>query len=207
MNSRIHRLIIALSIASSFGASSALSATLKIGEKAPAFELTDAKGKTHDLKKYLGKTVVLEWLNYGCPFVKKHYNSKNMQGLQKRYTDKKVVWLSVVSSAKGKQGFAEAPEMDKLNQEKGNAASAVLLDPSGKVGKLYGAKTTPHLYVVNKKGVLVYQGAIDDHPSTDEDDIKGSKNFISEALDQTLAGKPILVTETEPYGCSVKYAD
>lgn len=149
--------------------------------------------------------MVLEWINHGCPFVVKHYSEGNMQGLQRDYTNKDVIWLAICSSADGKQGYFTADEWQKLNADKGGNATAILLDEDGTVGKLYGAKTTPHMYVINAEGKLVYQGAIDDKPSTDTSDIPGAKNYVKAALDEVLAGQPVTTGQTKPYGCGVKY--
>lgn len=170
------------------------------GDKAPDFTL--GKTKLSDLK---GKTVVLEWLNFGCPFVKKHYGSGNMQSLQKKYIGKDVVWLSIVSSAEGKQGHMTEKEAEEAKKEHSSKASKILLDKDGKVGQLYGAVTTPHMFVINKEGTIVYQGAIDDKPDTNPESIPGSVNYVSEALDLTLSGKKVTAAKTKPYGCSVKY--
>ena len=181
------------------------SADAVIGNPAPAFTLTDANGKAHSLEDYAGKWVVLEWVNYDCPFVKKHYNSGNMQSLQRDYTGKGVVWLSVNSSAVGKQGnFAPAEIASRSTQHKA-AFSAYLLDPTGAAGKAYGARTTPHMYIVDPKGNLVYAGGIDDRPTTDVADIDGARNHVRAALDEAMAGKPVSVATSTPYGCSVKY--
>ena len=180
-------------------------AEVTTGAAAPDFTLTDTSGTSHNLSDFKGKVVVLEWVNHGCPFVVKHYSPGNMQGLQADYTSKGVVWLSICSSAEGKQGYYTAEGWQKLNAEKGGKATAILLDPEGTVGKLYGAKTTPHMYVINAEGTLVYQGAIDDKPSTDSDDIPGAKNYVKAALDEVLAGKPVTIGQTKPYGCGVKY--
>ncbi|RYZ95787.1 MAG: redoxin domain-containing protein, partial [Proteobacteria bacterium] len=142
---------------------------------------------------------------YGCPFVQKHYKSQNMQNLQKEYTGKGVIWLSVLSSAEGKQGYANAAQAEADRKQNGSNATAVLLDADGKVGKLYGAETTPHLFVINPKGRLAYQGAIDDKPSADIEDIKGARSYLREAVDATLAGKDVKEYQTKSYGCSVKY--
>ncbi len=174
--------------------------SLTTGSIAPDFTL-----QNFNLKDYKGKTVVLEWLNHGCPFVRKHYDSGNMQSLQKKYSDKGVVWASVISSAPGKQGYVEEKEA-KLEKEKYKSqASHILLDPTGKVGILYGAKATPHMYIINPEGKLIYQGAIDDRPDTDQKSIKGARNFVSLALDASLEGRPIPTPTTKAYGCSVKY--
>lgn len=180
-------------------------AEVATGAAAPDFTLTDTSGTSHKLSDFKGKTVVLEWVNHGCPFVVKHYSKGNMQGLQADYTGKGVVWLSICSSAEGKQGHYTAEGWQKLNAEKGGKATAILLDAEGTVGKLYGAKTTPHMYVINADGTLVYQGAIDDKASTEADDIPGAKNYVAAALDEVLAGKAVTVGQTKPYGCSVKY--
>ncbi len=178
-----------------------------IGAKAPDFSLVDTNGKTHALSDYKGKTVVLEWVNFGCPFVVKHYDSKNMQSLQKKYTDKGVVWLSISSSAKGKEGNMSPAEWNKEITAQKASSTAYLLDENGKVGKAYEAKTTPHMFIINAEGNLVYKGAIDDKRSTKASDIKSSKNYVSAALDEVLANKKVTTAATEPYGCSVKYAN
>ena len=177
----------------------------QIGQPAPEFTLTDSNGQSHNLSDFKGKFVVLEWLNHGCPFVQKHYDGGNMQGLQKEYTGKDVVWLSIVSSAPGKQGHMSPEETNKAKEEKGSAATAILIDEDGTVGKLYDAKVTPELYVINPEGTLVYMGAIDDKKSVDAADVAGAKNYVKQALDEALAGNPVSEPATEAYGCSVKY--
>jgi peroxiredoxin len=177
----------------------------QIGQPAPEFTLTDSNGQSHNLSDFKGKFVVLEWLNHGCPFVKKHYDGGNMQGLQKEYTGKDVVWLSIASSAPGKQGHMSPEETNKAKEEKGSAATAILIDEDGTVGKLYDAKVTPELYVINPEGTLVYMGAIDDKKSVDAADVAGAKNYVKQALDEALAGNPVSEPATEAYGCSVKY--
>ena len=176
-----------------------------VGKPAPDFRLTDIDGKTRSLSEFKGKTVVLEWTNYGCPFVRKHYGSGNMQKLQKEWTGKGVAWLSICSSAEGKEGNMTPDEWKKASAERGAASTAILLDPDGKVGKLYGAKTTPHMSIVDPKGTLVYKGAIDDRPSTDPADIPGAKNYVQRALEDLTAGRPVREALTTSYGCSVKY--
>ena len=176
-----------------------------VGAAAPGFTLTDTKGAAHALADFAGKPVVLEWTNPDCPFVKKHYGAKNMQALQAKYVAQGVVWLSVCSSAPGKQGHYPADEWNRILAEQGSAATALLLDPDGQVGRAYGAKTTPHLFVIDAAGTLVYDGAIDDQPSTDSADIPGARAYVVEALDAVLAGAPVPVAQTKPYGCSVKY--
>ena len=176
-----------------------------VGKPAPDFSLPSSEGKKVKLSDYKGKTVVLEWLNHGCPFVRKHYDSKNMQQLQKKYSGKGVVWLSIISSAPGKQGHSSAAQAEADKKKNGASPSAIILDEKGEVGKLYGAKTTPHMYVVDAKGTLAYMGAIDDNSSADPEDVKTAKNYVSAALDSTMAGKKVETAQTESYGCSVKY--
>lgn len=180
-------------------------ATAKVGEKAPEFELVDTNGKSHKLSSFAGKTVVLEWFNKGCPYVQKHYESQNMQALQKKYTDKGVVWLTVISSAPGKQGFEDNQQANKTRADWKIASTATLLDPKGEVGKLYAAKTTPHMYIVEAKGTLVYNGAIDSISSSKKDDVAKAENYVAGALDLLAAGQPVKTATTKPYGCSVKY--
>jgi peroxiredoxin len=177
----------------------------EIGAPAPAFTLPDTDGNEHSLSDYQGQWVVLEWLNYGCPFVQKHYGSGNMQRLQAEYAEKGVAWFSVVSSAPGKQGYYEPAEMNAMNQEHGNAAMAVLLDPEGNVGRAYGARTTPQMYVIDPDGVLLYNGAIDDKPTSRLEDIDGAHSYLVQALEEAMAGQPVSVPTSQPYGCSVKY--
>lgn len=186
-------------------AASETEAAAQVGKTAPEFTLPASSGKNIDLSQYKGKIVVLEWFNHGCPFVKKHYDSGNMQALQKEYTGKGVIWLSICSSAPGKQGFGSAEEHNAELKQYKAAPTAVLMDSDGKVGRLYGAKTTPHMFIIDKKGVLVYAGAIDDHPDPDQDSIKVSKNFVKEGLDELLGGKAVAQASTKSYGCSVKY--
>lgn len=173
---------------------------------APQFTTVDINGKTHSLADYKGKTVVLEWFNPGCPFVKKHYESGNMQKLQEKYTKQGVVWLTVNSSALGKQGYMTHEEAKEKVSQWHIKASASLVDADGIVGKMYGAKTTPHMFVIDPKGELVYQGAIDDNSSSSQASIENAKNFVQATLDEILAGKMVTVASTDPYGCSVKYA-
>lgn len=177
----------------------------EIGKPAPDFTLKDAAGKTHSLADLKGKTVVLEWVNYGCPFVKKHYGSKNMQTLQKDAIDKGVVWLAICSSAPGKQGHLPADQVEATNKTQGSNVSAYLLDEDGTVGKLYEAKTTPEMFIINKDGVLVYKGAIDSKADPNPESIASSTNYVKVALDEVLVGKPVSTSSTKPYGCSVKY--
>jgi peroxiredoxin len=179
----------------------------RVGEPAPGFTVTDSNGKSQSLSAYKGKYVVLEWHNQGCPYTKKHYESGNMQRLQKEWTAKGVVWLTVISSAPGTQGFVTPTQENDYVKQMGAAPTAVLMDPSGTLGHLYAAKTTPHMYIIDPNGTLIYNGAIDDHPTSDASDIKSSKNYVSTALGEALAGKPVSDAATRPYGCSVKYKD
>lgn len=182
------------------------SADVTVGQSAPtALAMKTAAGAEITLADYNGKFVVLEWYNPDCPFVKKHYSVGNMQKLQKEFTDKGVVWLAVNSSAPGKQGALTASEANERMAQSKGAATAVVLDPSGTVGKAFGAKTTPHMFIVDKNGVVVYQGAIDDNDSARSSTIEGAKNFVRVALEELLAGKSVTTAQTEPYGCSVKY--
>jgi peroxiredoxin len=181
-------------------------AAVRVGEPAPNFTATDTYGHQHSLAQYKGKFVVLEWHNQGCPYTQKHYNSGNMQRLQKEWTSKGVVWLTVISSAPGQQGYVTAQQENDYIKKMGAAPTAVLLDPRGDLGHLYGAKTTPHMYVINPEGQLVYDGAIDNKPTADQSDIDGANNYVTAALQQSMAGKPVAVPTSRPYGCSVKYA-
>ena len=185
---------------------SVYSVAARVGEAAPDFTGTDSSGQTHKLSQYRGKYVVLEWHNQGCPYTKKHYESGNMQKLQKDWTAKGVVWLSVISSAPGKQGYVTASEENDYLKRMNAAPTAVLLDPKGELGRMYGAKTTPHMYIIDPQGRLIYNGAIDDRPTADQSDIAGAKNYVSLALEEATAGKPVSTAATTPYGCSVKYA-
>ena len=176
-----------------------------VGAPAPAFTGTDTQGKKVSLADAKGKYVVLEWHNQGCPFVAKHYDSGNMQRLQKELTGKGAVWYTIISSAPGKQGHVTGAEEDAYVKEQGAAPTHVILDEDGAIGRLYGAKTTPHMFLIDDKGTLVYAGAIDDKPSTDKADVEGAKSYVRAAFDEAKAGKPVTTATTAPYGCSVKY--
>ncbi|GIX39373.1 MAG: thioredoxin family protein [Silanimonas sp.] len=197
-------LSLALGTALAFGASAA-GATATVGQPAPAFTLTDSKGQRHSLSDFAGKTVVLEWFNHECPFVKKHYGAGNMQKQQAEAVAKGTVWLVVNSSAPGKQGHVSGEEADRILGEWKAAPTAFLLDHDGTVGRAYGAKTTPHLFVIDGEGMLRYNGAIDSNPSADPADIPGATQFVREALADLGAGRPVGRATTQPYGCSVKY--
>lgn len=181
-------------------------AAVESGQPAPDFTLTDLQGKTHRLADYRGKNVVLEWHNPECPVVGKHYDSKNIPKLQTEATADGTVWLVVNSNKPGSQGADySAEKMTGYLQRHGAAPSAYLRDPDGKVGKQYGAKTTPHLYLIDAKGTLVYQGAIDDNPSGSKSDIPKARNYIREGLKSLKAGQPLAESATKPYGCGIKY--
>ncbi len=180
-------------------------AALEIGKPAPEFTGTDSNGKTHTLADFKGKIVVLEWTNPGCPFVQKHYKSGNMQKLQEEAVAKDIVWLTVNSSAEGKQGHLTPEAANKLIAENKSHATALVLDPKGEIGKLYEAKVTPHMFVIGKDGTLLYDGAIDDNDSANPDDAATAKNYVSEALVAAEQGKAIENSQTKPYGCGVKY--
>jgi hypothetical protein len=190
-----------------FGGQEASAAAPAVGQPAPNFRLADMNGRAVTLSDYRGKTVVLEWHNPGCPFVQKHYGSGNMQKAQAAAAQQGVVWLSINSGAPGKQGHMDAAAAKAMVGKVGAKPAAYLLDPKGVVGKVYDAKTTPHMYVINPKGTLVYAGGIDDKPTANPADISGARNHVLAALSELKAGKPISVATSRPYGCSVKYSD
>ena len=177
----------------------------QVGSAAPDFSVTDSKGKTQSVSQYKGKYVVLEWFNPECPFVKKHYNPGNMQKLQKEFTDKGVVWLAIDSSAPGKEGNLTPEQAEKKMTEWKTHATALVLDQDGKAGQAYGAKNTPHMFIINPEGKIIYAGAIDSKATPNPADISSSTNYVKVALDESMAGKPVSTASTRPYGCSVKY--
>ncbi len=179
---------------------------VQVGSPAADFTAQDSHGATHTLSQYKGKYVVLEWHNRECPFTRKHYESGNMQKLQREWTAKGVVWFTVISSAPGQQGYMTADQENAYVSQVNAAPTAVLLDPTGQLGHLYNAKTTPHMFIINPQGVLIYDGAIDDKATTDAADIATSTNYVSRALEESMAGKAVSVPVSRPYGCSVKYA-
>jgi peroxiredoxin len=183
------------------------SAQIRVGDPAPAFTATDSHGQTQSLNQYRGKYVVLEWHNQGCPYTRKHYVSGNMQNLQKEWTAKGVVWFTVISSAPGAQGYVTPPQENAYLAQMHAAPTAALLDPDGKVGRLYNARTTPQMFVIDPQGKVIYGGAIDDKPTPDPDDIRGADNYVTDALTAAMAGKPIATSYTRSYGCSIKYRD
>jgi thioredoxin-related protein len=180
---------------------------VRVGAPAPAFTATDSRGQIESLAQYRGKYVVLEWHNQGCPFTRKHYVSGNMQALQKEWTSKGVVWFTVISSAPGQQGYLTSSEENAYLEKVHAAPTAVLMDPEGKLGRLYSARTTPQMVVIDPSGKVIYDGAIDDRPTTDPDDVHGARNYVSEALTEAMAGKPIAMPYTRTYGCGVKYPE
>jgi len=184
-----------------------LLAAPKVGQAAPDFTAAASTGKMLRLQDYRGKYVVLEWHNNGCPYVGKHYKSGNMQRLQKQWTGQNVIWFTIISSAPGKQGYVTASEENQYLTNMRAAPTAALLDPSGEIGHLYDAKTSPQMVVINPQGIVIYDGAIDDKPTTDLNDIVGATNYVNLALEQAMAGKQVQTPATRPYGCSVKYPD
>jgi peroxiredoxin len=180
-------------------------AALEVGKPAPDFTGTGSDGKPYHLADYKGKFVVLQWYNRDCPFIHKHYDSGNMQMLQDKYGKKGVIWFEVISSATGTEGYLTADQAQANRVKDGTKSLATLLDSDGKIGRLYGAKTTPHMFVIDPQGNVIYQGAIDDHNSADAADIPKSKNYVAAALDQAMAGQPVTIASTRPYGCGVKY--
>lgn len=182
-----------------------LNAAIETGSAAPDFTLADTNGMEHSLSDFKGSYVVLEWTNHGCPFVKKHYSGGHMQALQEKMTGKGVIWLKINSSAEGKQGYVTATEGNELLAEKGIKATALLLDSDGVVGRTYDARVTPHMYLIDPEGTLVYQGAIDSIKSTKASDVDKAENYLKAAYKAHLAGEPIAKATTTAYGCSVKY--
>jgi peroxiredoxin len=201
----MHRRIVLAAAVAALAAPAPALALPTIGQPAPVFQAVDASGKTRALSEFAGKTVVLEWTNNGCPYVQKHYNSGNMQSLQKRATADGVVWLTIISSAPGMQGYLASPAAKASKANAYAASTDLLLDPQGKVGRAYEAKTTPHMFIIDKAGKVAYMGGIDDRPYADPASLKGAKNYVAAALDDLKAGRPVAVATSKPYGCSVKY--
>jgi peroxiredoxin len=205
MNSTIRKVVRPIILVCAVLLATGPSWAVKIGEPAPGFAAKDSNGKVRKLSDYRGKYVVLEWHNRQCPYVHKHYASGNMQRLQREWTAKGVVWFTVISSAPGRQGYMTAEEENAFVKQMNASPTAVLLDPSGEVGHPYDAKTSPHMFVINPQGILIYDGAIDDKPTTDPDDVPIATNYVSLALEQAMAGGKVKTPVTRPYGCSVKY--
>ena len=183
----------------------ALAAAPLIGQPAPAIETTDASGNPFNLADHTGKIVVLEWTNHQCPFVVKHYSEGHMQALQTSARADGIEWVSIISSAPGKQGHVSGEKALEVAKDKGADPTTILIDETGEIGKAYDAQTTPHLYIIDADGTLVYKGAIDDNPSPRSSAIEGAKNYVSAALGNLKSGEPVEITSTPPYGCSVKY--
>ncbi len=202
----IHRPLALAAALTLIAAAPALAAPV-IGQPAPAFTAKDGEGKTRSLAEFRGKTVVLEWTNAGCPYVQKHYGAGNMQGLQKDAVKDGVVWLTLISSAPGKQGYVSPAQAKTWKTTTGAGSTALLLDPGGQIGRAYEAKTTPHMYVVDKTGKLIYMGGIDDKPTADHASLKGAKNHVAAALGDVKAGRPVATAVSRPYGCTIKYAE
>lgn len=199
--------IVLAGVATRLGPRAALAAVqAKVGEPAPLFTAPATNGTPVSLAAYKGKVVVLEWTNHECPYVRKHYETGNMQALQREATGQGVVWLTLISSAKGEQGYVTAAQADDLTASRKAAPTAVLLDEPGVVGRMYGATNTPHMYVVDKTGTLVYAGAIDDKPTTRRADVTGANNYVRAALESVSAGQPVKTPITRAYGCTVKYS-
>ena len=200
------RNLLSLVAAAALALPAAASAQPTLGRPAPDFRVQDFNGQMRSLSDFRGKTVVLEWTNDGCPYVGKHYNSGNMQRLQKEATAQGVEWLTIISSAPGFQGYLTAPQAKAWKAKVGAHSSDVLLDADGKVGRAYEAKATPHMFVIDKAGTLVYMGGIDDRPYADPASLKGATNYVEAALSDLKAGRAVATPVTRPYGCSVKYA-
>jgi len=188
------------------GAAEAVLAGPQIGKEAPSFEAYDSNGKLVALADLAGAPVILEWTNHDCPYVRKHYQSGNMQRLQRDLTKQGVTWVSIISSAPGLQGHVSGEEANQLAAKRGSYADITLMDPKGLIGRMYGAKTTPHMFLIDKNQIIRYMGAIDDRPSTQRSSLQGATNYIREAWAALIAGKNISNPSTKPYGCSVKYA-
>lgn len=196
----------ALALTFGFSGSEAAGPAASVGKAAPDFTLPATDGSDHALADYRGKTVVLEWTNHLCPYVGKHYGTGNMQALQKEATEDGVVWFSIISSAPGTQGYVDPEEADRLTEERGASPTAVLFDTAGTVGRSYGAVTTPHMYVIDPEGTLIYAGGIDDRPTARHADVEGATNYVRAALADHAAGRAVAVSTARPYGCSIKYA-
>jgi peroxiredoxin len=202
----MHKILLTTLCLGAFLGLNAIAAQATVGQVAPNFTLTGADYKPHALSDYSGKYVVLEWTNPNCPFVHKFYDSGTMQALQKEWTGKGVVWLRINSSSQQSPDFQDASTLAAYDKANHVAATESLLDPDGQVGHTYGARTTPHMFVIDTKGTLIYAGGIDNHRSPDPDSIPGATNYVSQALTESMAGQPVSVPTAQPYGCSVKYA-
>ncbi len=199
------RWLLVAALSALLAAPASFAASAALGEAAPDFTLPDSHGNQVSLTDHKGKTVILEWTNHDCPYVRKHYNGGNMQALQQDMTDRGVVWLSVISSRPGSQGYVEAAEANELTASRDAHPTAVLFDPAGDVGRAYGATATPHMYVIQPDGLLAYMGAIDDKPSSRASSLDGAHNYVRAAMADLDAGRPVADPQTTAYGCSVKY--
>ncbi len=197
--------LIAVLMSASVWASTNTSTSATVGELAPDFTIVDSNGETQTLSDYRGQRVVLEWTNHACPYVRKHYGGGNMQALQQDATEDGTVWLSIISSAPGRQGHVSAQQANNLTASRGAHPTAVLFDPEGTVGRAYDARTTPHMYVIDETGTLRYQGAIDDRPTTRRSSLEGATNYVRLAMADLDAGHDVELAETTAYGCSIKY--
>jgi peroxiredoxin len=202
----MHKLLATVAFAAVMAVAAGAGAEVKVGQPAPDFKATDSHGKTVQLSELRGKTVVLEWTNNGCPYVRKHYNSGNMQALQKKYTAEGVVWLTVASSPQGEQGYVTPEQANEDTRTRNAAPTAVLMDSKSNISRLYGAQVTPHMFVIDAKGTVAYAGAIDSIRSADPADVPKATNYVAQALEELKAGKPVSVASTRAYGCTVKYA-
>lgn len=201
----ISKIIFSTLAVSSLALAAPATAKIATGSNVSDMTVTDSNGVQHNLSDFAGKKVVLEWTNHGCPYVKKHYKTDNMQKTQKMATADGAVWLSIVSSAPGKQGYVSGAEANELTASRNAAPTAVVLDPEGTAGRTFAAKTTPHMYIIDEAQTLVYQGAIDDNRSASPKTVAGAKNYVVAALDDLKAGNAVAESDTAPYGCSVKY--
>lgn len=200
------RLAVRFALASTIWLASTAAWAVEPGSTAPDFTAQDTFGRAHTLSQYKGQYVVIEWHNRECPFTRKHYESGNMQHLQQEWTAKGVIWFTVISSAPGQEGYMTADQENAYIQQMKASPTAVLLDPSGQLGHLYGAKTTPHMFIISPAGALIYEGGIDDKATTDLADIATARNYVSQALTESMASAPVSTPVSRPYGCSVKYA-
>ena len=207
MHTVVRLAALAATLGAALSAPLAAFAAVSVGQPAPAFSAIDTSGKTVSLADFKGRTVVLEWVNPGCPFVRKHYDSANMQATQKNASGKGAVWLAINSTHMGASDYLAPAALAGWMKDKGAAPTATLMDADGRIGRAYGARTTPHLYVIDAKGTLVYAGAIDSKPSINPADVKTATNFVNQAVAEVAAGKPVSQATTQAYGCSVKYAD
>jgi peroxiredoxin len=207
MRHLVRAFAIAAAVMALVGPGSAFAQGPAIGAPAPAFSGTDHDGKAIDLSDYRGQFVVLEWHNNGCPYVKKHYDAGNMQKLQQEWTGRNVAWLTIISSAPGLQGYVTPEQSRAYMAEKKGAQTAVVLDPSGTIARAYNAKVSPQMVIIDPKGTLIYDGAIDDKPTSRRTDIEGAENYVVKALEEAMAGKPVTNPTNRPYGCTIKYAE